>query len=263
MEKQQPKPLAAVSSAVPEKERGKLAGYAEVIPLPPDPNLPEAVAAHPDMILCEVAGTLFFSRRYAEAYPALIREIAEKSGKPVVLSDAPRSPVYPEDAGCNAFVWEREDGVPLLVGRLDILFPEIPHKAEEEGIRAVHVRQGYAACSCIPLPSMLLTSDWGIMRALRTYSDAVCWVPSDGILLPGYDQGFLGGASGVLRGDKGAEVFFFGDPSSMEYAETLSRMLDAAGADFHLLAEDHPLTDRGGIRFIHPEPERESGTTVR
>ena len=250
MDKAQPKPLAAVSSAVPEKERGKLAKYAEVIPLPPDPDLPEPVAAHPDMILCEIWGTLFFSRRYAEAYPALIREIAEKSGKTVLLSDAPRSPVYPEDAGCNAFVWEREDEDSLLIGRLDILFPEILRKAEEEGIRAVHVRQGYAACSCLPLPSVLLTSDWGIMRALKPYSDAVYWVPSDGILLPGSDQGFLGGASGVLRGEEEAEVFFFGDPSSMEYAETLSRMLDAARADFHLLAEDHPLTDRGGIRFI-------------
>lgn len=261
MEKTLPKPLAAVSSAVPEKERGKLSEYADVIPLPPDPDLPEPVAAHPDMILCEVSGTLFFSRRYAETYPALIREIAEKSGKTVLLSDAPRSPVYPEDAGCNAFVWEREDGNPLLVGRLDILFPEIPQKAREAGIRAVHVRQGYAACSSLPLPSVLLTSDWGITRALRPYSDAVVWVPSDGILLPGYDQGFLGGASGVLRGEEGAEVFFFGDPSCMEYAETLSRMLDAAGADFHLLAEDHPLTDRGGIRFIHSVYA--SGSTVR
>ena len=109
---------------------------------------------------------------------------------------------------------------------------------------------GYAACSCLPLPSLLLTSDWGIMRALKPVTDAVCWIPAEGILLPGYNEGFLGGASGVLTGEEGTEVFFFGDPSSMEYAETLSRMLDASGADFHLLAEDHPLTDRGGIRFI-------------
>ena len=250
MENPLSKPLAAVSSAVPEKEIGKLSRYADVLLLPPDPALPEPVASHPDMILCEVAGTLFLPRGYAEAYPALLRELTEKSGKPVVLSDAPRSSVYPEDAGCNAFVWEREEGEPLLIGRLDILFPEIPRRAEEAGIRAVHVRQGYAACSCLPLPSLLLTSDWGIMRALKPVTDAVCWVPAEGILLPGYNEGFLGGASGVLTGEEGTEVFFFGDPSSMEYAETLSRMLDASGADFHLLAEDHPLTDRGGIRFI-------------
>ena len=249
MKETKSKPLAVVSSAVPEKELAKLSRRADVLPLPPDPDLPEPVACHPDMILCEAAGTLFLHRRYAETYPALTEELSRKTGLPVILSDAPRSPVYPEDAGCNAFVWKREEGEPLLVGRLDILFPELLRRAEEAGIRSVHGRQGYAACSCIPLPSMLLTSDWGIMRALRPYSDEVTWVPSDGILLPGYDQGFLGGASGVMRGESGPEVFFFGDPSSMEYAETLSRMLDASGADFHLLAEDHPLTDRGSIQF--------------
>jgi len=246
------KPLAVVSSELPEKEMKRLSDRFDVLPLPPDPDLPEPVACHPDMILAEAAGALFLSRRYAETYPGLIHALAEKTGLPVILSDAPRSTVYPHDVGCNAFVWEREEGDALLVGRLESLFPEILRRAEEAGIRAVHVRQGYAACSCIPLPGMLLTSDWGIMKALRPYSEEVFWVPSYGILLPGYNQGFLGGASGVLNGNNGSEVFFFGDPSSMEYAETLSRMLDASGADIRLLAEDHPLTDRGGIRFIHP-----------
>ena len=135
---------------------------------------------------------------------------------------------------------------------IDRIEGENAYIEDEAGIRAVHVRQGYAACSCIPLPGMLLTSDWGIMKALRPYTEEVYWVPAEGILLPGYNEGVLGGASGVLNGTGTPEVFFFGDPSSMEYAETLSRMLDASGAEFHLLAEDHPLTDRGGIRFIHP-----------
>ena len=245
---------AAVSSAAPEKERERLSAWADVIPLPPDPDLPEPVACHPDMILCEAAGTLFLSRRYAETWPALLRELTEKTGLPAVLSDAPRSPVHPADAGCNAFVWEREEGEPLLVGRLDILFPEILRRAEEAGIRAVHVRQGYAACSCLPLPGALLTSDLGIVRALKPYSDKVFWVPADGILLPGYDGGFLGGASGVLNGEDGSAVFFFGDPSCMEYDETLSRLLDRCGAGPVLLSSA-PLTDRGGIRFfrsVHP-----------
>ena len=37
----------------------------------------------------------------------------------------------------------------------------------------------------------------------------------------------------------------------MEYAETLSRLLDRFGAEPRLLSSD-PLVDRGGIRFFHP-----------
>lgn len=246
------KPLALVSEETPESERKRLSAWADVLSLPPDPDLAPPVASHPDMICVAFRGKIFFSRRYAEAFPALIREIKARSGFEAVLSDAPRSGKYPFDVGANVLFWERRDGEPLLVGRLDAVFPEILSFAEDEGIRRINVRQGYAACSCLALPGALLTADDGIIKALAPFSDSAFWVPNEGILLPGYDEGFLGGTSGVLDSNGEKRVFFFGDPSSMEYAETLSRLLDRYEAEPVLLSED-PLTDRGGIRFLEPQ----------
>ena len=182
-----PKPTAVVSSGLPEGEKARLAERFDVVPLPPDPDLPEAVACHPDMIFAEAAGSLFFSRRYAETYPDLIRTLTEKTGHSAVLSDAPRSAVYPRDVGANALVWNRRGKEPLLVGRLDAVFPELLRCAKEAGIRAVPTRQGYATCSSIALPDALLTSDDGLRKSLLPYDGNVFWVPNDGFILLGYD----------------------------------------------------------------------------
>ena len=245
------RPLAVVSRDMPEDERQKLAGSFDVLPLPPDPDLPGPIASHPDMIFAAFGGVLFFSRRYGETYPAVAEELSRRSGMRAVFSDAPRSPVYPLDVGCDVLVWERRNAPPLLAGRLDAVFPEILAHAEACGIRCVNVRQGYAACSCIALPDALLTSDDGIRKALRPYAENVYRVPNDGIRLPGYGAGFPGGASGVFRCGEETRVYFCGDPAVMEYDETLSRLLDRYGAEPVLLS-DAPLTDRGGIRFFPP-----------
>ncbi len=236
---------------MPEEERSVLGRDFDVFPLPPDPDLPSPVADHPDMVFSEVGGTLFFSRRYGEAHPAAVEALCRRTGLPLVLSDAPRSDRYPLDVGCNALVWKRRNTPPILAGRLDALFPEILAHAKACGIACVHVRQGYAACSCISLPDALITSDEGIRKALLPHDDRVYWVPNDGIRLPGYGVGFPGGASGAYCGRDGTRVYFCGDPSVMEYEETLSRLLDRHRAEPVLLS-DRPLTDRGGIRFFDP-----------
>ena len=241
--------LAVVSGETPAEEIRALGREFAVLPLPPDPDLPLPVACHPDMIFAEAAGALFFSRRYGETYPALVAELSRLSGMPAVFSDAPRSPEYPRDVGCDALVWRRREGPPILAGLLDALFPELLARAREAGFLCVHVRQGYAACSCIALPDALFTSDDGIAKALSRVAENVYSVPKEGILLPGYGEGFLGGASGVLSEPDRLRVFFSGDPASMEYAETLSRLLDRHRADPVLLS-DSPLCDRGGIRFF-------------
>ena len=43
---------------LPEKEMKRLSDRFDVLPLPPDPDLPEPVACHPDMILAEAAGAV-------------------------------------------------------------------------------------------------------------------------------------------------------------------------------------------------------------
>ena len=234
---------------MPEKERSRLARDFDVLSLPPDPDLPAPVADHPDMIFAEVGGTLFFSRRYRDAFPAAVEELCRRTGLPVILSDVPRSARYPFDVGCNALVWKRRDAPVILAGRLDALFPEIPAYAKACGFECVHVRQGYAACSCIALPDALLTSDDGIRKTLLPHDEHVYLVPNEGIRLPGYGNGFLGGASGAYAGGEETRVYFCGDPSVMEYDETLSRLLDRFRAEPVLLS-DEPLTDRGGIRFF-------------
>ncbi len=78
----------------------------------------------------------------------------------------------------------------------------------ENEISHLKVNQGYTRCSIIPLGDLLVTSDYGIYKALKNKVD-IELVDNDKVILDGFDQGFLGGTCGLV-GDK---LIFTGDIS--------------------------------------------------
>lgn len=234
------KNICLCSSALPEKIANRLGEEFTLIPLPPDRTVDEPVQHHPDMICAAVEKTVFFHRSYAESHPELMAEIAEKSGCRIVLTDSPRSKNYPEDIALNAAVLPS-----ALVCLAPHTAPELLREAENTGRRVISVKQGYAACSSLVCTEAVLTSDRSIHRALTECGIDCSYISSDGIALPGYGCGFIGGSGGIF----GEKLYLFGSDQTLTDRTALRSFADSHCLEIVCLSDD-ALTDYGGMKFL-------------
>ena len=266
-------PFAVLAGDTPEGEIGVLSRYvSRVVLLPPDESTAEPVSRHPDMNFAVVGNTLVTHERYYRTARAEIDEICTLGGFRLMLSTMDRGADYPRDIGFNALILNALilnapilsaltfDGpadpasvCPLaVVGKTGSLSPELLALAEEAGMEQISVKQGYAACSAAVFGSavhgsaLVCTADKGIAEACERLGCTVLRIPQNtGIALPGYDCGFIGGASGYWDG----RAFFFGNPLLHPALAPLCTALDARGIEVVPLSEGR-LTDRGGIRIF-------------
>ncbi len=69
-----------------------------------------------------------------------------------------------------------------------------------DGLDLIDCRQGYAKCSiCVVDENSIITADRGIMEKAKAVGMDVLLIESGGIDLPGYDYGFIGGATVKLN----------------------------------------------------------------
>ncbi|MBE6936460.1 MAG: hypothetical protein E7458_08180 [Ruminococcaceae bacterium] len=120
--------------------------------------------------------------------PELVRKISWQIGKTELV------PEYPKCAAYNV----------LLLDYLAVFCQKCIDFVLYEsllglGYTPVLVRQGFARCSvCVVSASAVITADRGIARALTAHGVEVLEICPGGIALPGYDTGFLGGASFLI-----------------------------------------------------------------
>jgi len=198
---------------------------------PAHPKLDKAIASHPDMLLFFTGnGILTHSDHMIPECPLPQTPIGEKLGKK-----------YPEDVLLNAAVvgeW--------LVCRPDAVAEEILLYAKEKGIRTLPVRQGYAKCNlCIVSKRAVITEDASIAKALMGEGVDVLQVRPGYVTLPGYDYGFIGGASGC----DGKHVFFNGDLSLHPDGERIAQFCKQHHKEPISLASG-ALTDIGSLLFV-------------
>ena len=232
--------FAIASSEISQAELAALSAEFNVIPLPADEAIDAPVRSHPDMILCVVGDTLITSSAYYSAHRTAIDRAAELGGLSIVTSDQPRGATYPHDVGFNAAVTRSH-----VICNTKAICPEILTSAREQGLEIVHTNQGYAACSCIITDDAMITSDIGIHSTLIKHGIPSHLVSNRGISLPGYDVGFIGGSGGFASGT----LYLYGDICGMECENDINLIAKKYGYRICCLA-DHPLTDRGGIKFI-------------
>jgi hypothetical protein len=143
-------------------------GY-ELCELPVGEKPYPAVSSHPDLYMTNANGRLI---------------MAEKG--------TIRGP-FPAYLGYNCVFLDR-----FFIHNLRYTAPEPLGEAERLGLRKLHVNQGYTKCSCVVVDgSAVITSDEGIYSALRDAEGIdVLKVRPGYVTLPGFEYGFLGGASG-------------------------------------------------------------------
>ncbi|MBQ7501066.1 MAG: hypothetical protein IJT91_09255 [Clostridia bacterium] len=224
-----------LSSGIPadlSEKIEKLTGC-EVVLLPGYGKLPEPVRSHPDMLVFAAGGSIVTDGGYYAAN----RSLFDSLGKAVIISGKCISDKYPGDVAFNSF---DIDGT--LFGRLDSLSDEVKNMFDKK----VNVRQGYAKCSTVLLPDgSVITADAGIASAVSANGREVLVIGAGNIDLPGYDAGFIGGASFVY----GGYLYFFGDPALHPDGERMIVFAEDHGCGAAALS-DTKLFDHGGAVIV-------------
>lgn len=234
------KKAAVCSEKLPSKAVKKLSeNFDRVWLLPAEKKLSAPVCHHPDMILSIVGKRLFCHEDYlSENRELLCRMCSELSLEPTA-ADCRRGDGYPFDVAFNVFVASK-----YAFCNKKYTSEALLRCAREEGLEAVNVKQGYAACSSLYINGTVISADPSILKAAEGKTRTL-EVKGGGIRLDPYDTGFIGGAAGFFDN----VLYTFGELDSFKGAEVLTDFLEKEKISLCPLFEGE-LTDFGGIIFI-------------
>lgn len=214
-------------------------GLFHVLPSYSSPALPAPVCSHPDMTLFDAGEKTFVCAPEAYDY---YRRLLSGYGVKLVQGETVLSSHYPADIAYNVARAGK-----CLIGHKTYADPAILRIAKENGLSFYPTRQGYAKCSsCIISENALITSDPSIARSAQDAGLDVLSVRGGGVLLPGYDAGFLGGACGLLSS---GELLCFGDITAHPDYCSIRSFCVRRGVSLRYL-KNRPLTDIGTILSI-------------
>lgn len=212
--------------------REALSEYGKTIPLPSFYALPTPVCAHPDMLAAKIGRSLLVHEDYREG-----RAVLDRIGIPYLLSRAPVGKEYPEDIRLNCLAADT-----FFLSNEKYISREALALADEQCLRRIHVKQGYAKCSCACAGNAIATMDLGIAKSAGSVGVDVLLLKPFVIGIEAYDTGFIGGASVLL--DKNT-LGFFGKIEDLEEYSALTDFFGARGVRLVSLGQG-PLFDYGG-----------------
>lgn len=176
-----------------------------------------AISCHPDVFMCKLGAG---------------------EGKIVFANREVLGSIYPLDIKYNAACTGK-----FFLHNLKYTAPELLKEAINKGFNLVDVKQGYTKCSAVIVDeNSIITYDRGIEKAASKAGMDVLLVNPGGVLLPGYDRGFIGGASGRI----GKTVIFNGDLSKHEDYKAIKKFIEDRKLKCKYF-KDYPLTDIGSI----------------
>lgn len=185
--------LAVVDRRISYEAEGELNALGvKLLKLQPHRSLYTAVCSHPDMLLHHIGGKTIV---YAPGTDPELLSTLMTYGFKLLKGNSVLSPVYPTDIAYNvARVGNR------YFHNLKHTDPVISSQLENQGVEPVHVEQGYAKCSVLPVDkNSIVTSDKGIAKAAEKNGFDVLLIDCEkSIQLPGLNYGFIGGAGGML-----------------------------------------------------------------
>ena len=230
--------LAVVDGRISERAESRLLELGiDMLRMPPYKGLCEPISCHPDLVIHHVGNERIV---YAPGTSdKLIEELARR-GFTLIEGKTCLSAEYPGDIAYNV----------ARVGKyafhnLKYTDPVLMEELDRAGVELVHVRQGYTKCSVSIVDEYsVITSDIGIKRAAEAKGLETLWLESDsGILLPGFDRGFIGGCSGLVDRNTWAIT---GEIASLKAAQEITAFLEARGVSAISLDEGRPV-DVGSI----------------
>ncbi|MCI8388673.1 MAG: hypothetical protein HFE63_09435 [Clostridiales bacterium] len=219
------------------------------VSLSPDTRLNRIVQTHADTLVFEYGGHLIMNRGYLTQLdlPTQLAARVEPT------EDYPHGN-YPDDVRFNALVIGRN-----MYAKRSALSPALISLANENQLNIVNVRQGYARCSVLALPSAnaAVTADSGLADALEANGVRVLRISAGGIRLDGCEYGFIGGASFVddpqccCSLHSRPTVYFYGSLGIHPDGERIRQFIEGCGYNVITLMQSESLCDFGGGIVIY------------
>lgn len=213
-----------------------------VVRMPKMDGIPDPVASHPDMLLFAGFGRLFVraahmkDAAFAEAVDKILGAVPTLA---LTLTSDISSSVYPYDVTFNCALIGG-----ALVGKADYISASVKRAASETMIPTLNVAQGYTKCSTAILgtgsSAPIVTADVNIHNLAASRGVPSYLIPPGHITLPGYDTGFVGGASFFAHGS----IYFLGELDSHPACDKIKEAAEKNGVGVISLS-DAPLFDAG------------------
>lgn len=161
-----------------------------VLPMPFNPYVDARLSGHADLSVLHLGGNRLLLAPYLKG-SEFSQQLVDR-GFDFQFADIEQAALYPNDAQMNV----------CILGNKVIYNPKTAPNAIVKyltsGSRAVKVssRQGYSRCSvCVASNNAIITADEGICRSAEAHGIDVLKIQPGYIDLPGFDYGFIGGAS--------------------------------------------------------------------
>ena len=188
-------------------------GYS-VFTMEPDETFDSPINWHTDIFYCQLGNTIF-------------------SGDSSQLSTK-----YPGDVlynGCSTGKY--------FIHNTKYTYPQLLEAAKSTGHTVIHVPQGYARCSILPVnEDSIITADWGVAKICISAGINDLLIRPGHIQLTGFNYGFIGGCGGRI----GDTVVFHGNLSEHPDGNSIREFIHQRGLKIKDFPE-FPLTDIGSI----------------
>lgn len=185
----------------------------DVIKIPKDNNLYEAINGHTDIQLNILnKNTLIINKNINLSF----KELLKTKNINFIESDSTLSSKYPSNISLNAYITDN-----YLVHNLKFTDKKILEYCKNK--KTINVNQGYTKCSILPLrEKVIITNDTGIYNTLKNEGFDILLLPFGDIELSGFNYGFIGGVGGMISNDSMA---FFGSLDNYAFGNEVKKFL--------------------------------------
>lgn len=185
----------------------------DVIKIPKDNNLYEAINGHTDIQLNILnKNTIIINKNINLSF----KELLKTKNINFIESNSTLSSKYPSNISLNAYITDN-----YLVHNLKFTDKKILEYCKNK--KTINVNQGYTKCSILPLrEKVIITNDTGIYNTLKNEGFDILLLPFGDIELSGFNYGFIGGVGGMISNDSMA---FFGSLDNYAFGNEVKKFL--------------------------------------
>ena len=228
---------AIIDPRSPDDVKKNLASLGlDIIPIPRTSLVAEPVSGHPDI-------QIFVHKKSAFTHPDISPDFIKLLGRycDINVCTTKLNREYPLDIAYNVACTGN-----TAIHKMKNTAPEIIKYFTENNIDLINTKQGYSKCSTLIAGSKsIITSDNSIHKSAEANGlDSLLIMPGF-FDLPGYNYGFIGGASGQLE----KTILMSGRIDHHPDYEKITDFLKSRGMDILYLSEN-PAVDIGSILII-------------
>lgn len=205
--------------------------------MPDNPYVDDRLSGHADLSVLHLGGNRLLLAPYLKR--SSFSQQLEDRGFDIRFADIEQSALYPNDAQMNVCIL----GDKVIYNPKTVPDTIVKYLTIGNGAIQISSRQGYSRCSvCVVNDNAIITADEGICRSAKAHGIDVLKIMPGYIDLPGFDYGFVGGASFKISDTK---LAFTGGLDRHPDAEQIIEFTSLHNVDIVYIT-DKPAFDIGG-----------------